>query len=151
MWKKIPYVVILSGGILWGLLILSVPFLAEGNQNSRKISVMIRLFFSPICHQNPDRSFHCNDHPLPLCARCSGIYTGFLLGSLGYPLLRKFKKLHSGSFWVLLFGALPTVLEFSITITRLSNSNSWIRGITGLFLGGSIAFIILSILVEYEQ
>lgn len=33
-----------------------------------------------ICHRIDLRSFHLGDRPLPLCARCSGIYLGALFG-----------------------------------------------------------------------
>jgi uncharacterized membrane protein len=33
-----------------------------------------------ICHQIADRSFQVDGHPLPLCARCTGIYLGVMTG-----------------------------------------------------------------------
>ncbi len=33
-----------------------------------------------ICHQIADRSFQVNGQPLPLCARCTGIYLGVMVG-----------------------------------------------------------------------
>lgn len=33
-----------------------------------------------VCHRIPRRSFHVHDRPLPLCARCTGIFLGTLLG-----------------------------------------------------------------------
>ncbi len=36
-----------------------------------------------LCHQIPERSFHIGDYQLPLCARCSGMYLGAVLG-LGF-------------------------------------------------------------------
>lgn len=33
-----------------------------------------------ICHQISERSFHVDGHPLPLCARCTGIYLGVMIG-----------------------------------------------------------------------
>src|SRR5438552_2016659 len=31
---------------------------------------------SLVCHQLPERSFHLESVPLPVCARCTGIYAG---------------------------------------------------------------------------
>ncbi len=39
-----------------------------------------------VCHRIDVRSFHLNGRPLPLCARCSGMYLGAMLG-LGYQAL----------------------------------------------------------------
>jgi len=33
-----------------------------------------------ICHRIAERSFHVHDRPLPLCARCTGIYLGVMAG-----------------------------------------------------------------------
>jgi uncharacterized membrane protein len=33
-----------------------------------------------VCHRIPERSFHVIERPLPLCARCSGMYLGALVG-----------------------------------------------------------------------
>lgn len=33
-----------------------------------------------VCHRIAERSFHVHDQPLPLCARCTGIYLGVLIG-----------------------------------------------------------------------
>ena len=33
-----------------------------------------------ICHQIAERSFEVHGHPLPLCARCTGIYLGVMAG-----------------------------------------------------------------------
>jgi hypothetical protein len=36
-----------------------------------------------VCHRIPARSFHIGDYQLPLCARCSGMYLGAMIG-LGF-------------------------------------------------------------------
>ena len=36
-----------------------------------------------VCHQKPERSFHLAGQPLPVCARCTGIYAGAALAVLG--------------------------------------------------------------------
>ena len=33
-----------------------------------------------VCHRIDTRSFHLGDHQMPLCARCSGMYLGAVLG-----------------------------------------------------------------------
>lgn len=33
-----------------------------------------------VCHRIAARSFHIHDEPLPLCARCTGIYLGVMVG-----------------------------------------------------------------------
>lgn len=40
-----------------------------------------------LCHQMPDRSFFAHEHQYPLCARCTGMYLGFVTGAI-FLLLR---------------------------------------------------------------
>jgi uncharacterized membrane protein len=35
-----------------------------------------------LCHQMPDRSFFAHEHQYPLCARCTGMYLGFVTGAI---------------------------------------------------------------------
>ncbi len=32
------------------------------------------------CHQKPERSFYYKKYQLPVCARCTGLYLGYLVG-----------------------------------------------------------------------
>jgi uncharacterized membrane protein len=41
----------------------------------------VYLVGSLVCHQRPERSFTLVDLHLPVCARCTGIYTGATLGA----------------------------------------------------------------------
>ncbi len=44
-----------------------------------------------LCHQIPDRSFFAHEHQYPLCARCTGMYLGFVTGIVGLALRRRLK------------------------------------------------------------
>jgi uncharacterized membrane protein len=43
-------------------------------------ALLIRSFFSRLCHQDPARSFVIGGSPVAVCVRCLGIYCGFALG-----------------------------------------------------------------------
>lgn len=42
----------------------------------------IRLGLSPVCHQLPEASCSINGVYLPVCCRCTAMYTGFLSGTI---------------------------------------------------------------------
>jgi len=44
-----------------------------------------------VCHRIPERSFHVGDYQLPLCARCSGMYLGAMVG-LAFQSVRGWKR-----------------------------------------------------------
>ena len=45
-------------------------------------ALLIRNFFSQLCHQDPNRSFLLDGAPVAVCARCLGIYWGVAVGVL---------------------------------------------------------------------
>lgn len=42
--------------------------------------------FTGLCHQDPQRSFWINDTPMAVCSRCLGIYFGFTVLWILFPL-----------------------------------------------------------------
>jgi len=60
---------------------LAAPLLAHGHP---LFALLIRSFFSGLCHQDPARSFMVEGSPAAVCVRCLGIYCGAALA----PLLR---------------------------------------------------------------
>jgi uncharacterized membrane protein len=55
---------------------LAAPLLAGSHPLT---ALLIRSFFSRLCHQNPARSFVVEGSPVAVCVRCLGIYCGFAL------------------------------------------------------------------------
>jgi uncharacterized membrane protein len=45
-------------------------------------ALLIRDFFSRLCHQDPTRSFLVEGSPVAVCVRCLGIYFGVALATL---------------------------------------------------------------------
>ena len=70
----------LSLGILaLALAPLAAPLLARSHP---LFALLIRSFFSRLCHQNPARSFRIEGSPVAVCVRCLGIYCGAALAPL---------------------------------------------------------------------
>lgn len=93
------YIVLLGLSTAWLLLIALPSLVPETVWNP-----LIRIFFSPTCHQLPERSFVLNGQTLAVCHRCTGLYFGFWLGVLGFPWMPRFRYfLATRPRWVLLF------------------------------------------------
>ncbi len=58
---------------------LTAPLLAGSHPLA---SLVIRSFYSRLCHQNPTRSFAIEGSPVAVCVRCLGIYCGVALSVL---------------------------------------------------------------------
>jgi uncharacterized membrane protein len=71
-----------AGAVAWAL---AIPLAAVVVANrldagvSRVAASAIYVAGSVVCHQKPERSFRLAGQPLPVCARCTGIYIGAAL------------------------------------------------------------------------
>jgi uncharacterized membrane protein len=107
-----------------------------------------------VCHRIEIRSFHVDGRPLPLCARCTGMYLGAVLGIIYQGLLgRRRAGLPSIRLWLVLgvfviaFGIdgvnsyfhLPMLQGLLPGIPRLYEPNNILRLITGTGMGLVIA------------
>jgi uncharacterized membrane protein len=92
--------------------------------------------FSAVCHQIPERSPHLHGVPLAVCHRCYGIYGGFLLGVLGYLVLRRREAfLLRQARYVLVLALLPAGLDWLLGLTGVWVNTPWSRALTGAVFG----------------
>jgi hypothetical protein len=70
--------------LLWLAAILAAPHALHAAPRAplRVGAGAIYLAGRVVCHQRPERSFVAAGHPLPVCARCTGLYAGGALACL---------------------------------------------------------------------
>ncbi len=123
----------------WLLLIVSPSFLAEEYPLP---AGAVYYFFSQVCHQIPERSFHWAGFPMAVCHRCLGIYLGFWLGVLGWPSLGYLgRRLLDRPRLVLVPAAL-------LLLNTLTPNSPFDRVVTGLLAGFPVA---LFVWIGFEQ
>ncbi len=105
-----------------------------------------------VCHQIPDRTIHLAGQALPLCARCSGIYLGAVLGFVTILLLGRTR--HSALpptpvlavllGFVALMGVdgLNSYLTFFPGLPHLYEPQNVLRLTTGMLHGLALSFIV---------
>ena len=107
-----------------------------------------------VCHRISSRSFHMGDRQLPLCARCSGMYTGAFVGFL-YQLLKgrkgglpPKKLLFALGFLLVLFGidGVNSYLHLIPNLPSLYEPNNVFRLITGTGVGVGMAALLMPII-----
>src|SRR5882724_6304522 len=81
------------GALVVSLMIVSAPLAVAGNHNL--IAFAIYRTFSSVCHQLPERSFFIAGHQFAVCARCTGLYVGFTLATIVYPLVRSLRQIEA--------------------------------------------------------
>ena len=82
----------------------------------------LRLVYTPLCHQNVERSIALGDGTQAVCARCSGLYAGGVLGLVAATLWLAGTGRRPRTVWLALAVA-PTVVDALLP---------WI-GVAGLF------------------
>ncbi|HVF88619.1 MAG TPA: DUF2085 domain-containing protein [Blastocatellia bacterium] len=99
--------------------------------------------YKPVCHQLSDRSIHISGHPMAVCARCFGIYSGFLLGLLIYPLARTLTRTDMPPRLWLIIALAPAGVDFFGGLSGAFENSAASRLVTGLILGTAGAFYIM--------
>lgn len=140
--------------LLWMGLIVGAPLAASGGQESAAFVIYQGL--KVVCHQMPERAYWLAGHPLAVCARCFGIYAGFTVAVLLYPLAaRGWRRATAFTAtprreWLILALA-PTTIDFALGITGVWANTHSSRALTGAWLGAWMAFYVIPGLVEIGQ
>ena len=120
---------------VWAGVIVAAPLLKAGGIIS--ISTPLYSFFSILCHQIPDRSFHIAGEPFAVCSRCSGVYFGLLFGFVIYPLWRNIDEIEPlPKFWLIL-SLIPMTIDWSLTVCGVWENTYLSRFITGIIVGAA--------------
>ena len=127
-------------------LIVIAPVAAAGGHT--EIAEGIYRGFGIFCHQRPDRSYFVDGHKLAVCSRCTGLYAGFALTLLIYPLLRSLRSVVTPPRKFLFLGALPLLVDFSLTFFGIWENTHTSRLLTGALLGSVTVFYVMPGIVD---
>ncbi len=107
--------------------------------------------FSFVCHQIPERSFHLAGHQFAVCSRCTGLYSGFAVAALVYPLARSLTRTDTPRRLWLILAAVPLLIDFLLTYFGLWSNTHLSRFSTGALLGAVAVFYVMPGLVELSS
>jgi uncharacterized membrane protein len=105
---------------------------------------MLYLGSSLVCHQQPERTIDIAGVPMPVCARCSGLYVAAALAALaalsGAPRVpRRTRR------WLIL-AALPMAISVALEWTGIAASPAIVRFVTSMPLGATAAWTFVRML-----
>ncbi len=101
-----------------------------------------RLLFRVLCHGIERRCFDLWHTPMPICARCTGIYIGMLAGIVIFALLPRLEERIAR--WALAIALVPMAIDGLTQLVMLRESTNSLRLETGLLAGAAFAVWALS-------
>jgi uncharacterized membrane protein len=137
------YAFVLVFSLLWIISIFAGAYMMRQGHLERVWAGLIRYFFAPACHQISSRSFICFGYPLAVCARCTGLYAGFIAGVVMFPFLKAIGSEKTPRPWVLGAGILPMIVEWTWSHAAGSASTNALRAVSGGVAGAAVAFWVL--------
>lgn len=108
-----------------------------------KLSMFFYYFFSPVCHQLDDRSFHLFGYKLGVCSRCTSIYLGFLIAVIFYPIKVKLSNTELPSIRFLLIPVILIAADAFFDFFGLFANSFITRSITGAIAGFMLPFFLI--------
>jgi uncharacterized membrane protein len=111
---------------------LAAPLLAATHPLA---ALLIRNFFSRLCHQDPSRSFVLDGSPVAVCVRCLGIYWGVAVG-----MMLRMKRARG----LLAVAMLLNVLDVASSGLHLRGNLPLTRFLLGMLLGVGVGALLFS-------
>lgn len=146
-WKV--WAVGLAVAALWLCLIMAAP-IAKAH-GLLAISSPLYYFFSFLCHQFPERSFHIDGEPFAVCSRCFGVYAGLLAGFVSYPLWRSVDNVEPLPRVWLFLSIIPISVDWALTFFGIWENTHLSRFVTGGILGFACGTFIVPSIVEVTR
>jgi uncharacterized membrane protein len=117
-----------------------VQGLSNGMDKKTKIWISLMKIGAVSCHQIYERSFTFRGYQFPVCARCTGILLGNIIGIFLWVL--QFKISLKISVLLIFIMALDGLLQ----LIHIKNSNNIRRVITGFLAGIGYIFTLVNII-----
>ncbi|MFN2498431.1 MAG: DUF2085 domain-containing protein [Pyrinomonadaceae bacterium] len=144
--RPVIWLVIAGGSLLICAAIIGAPLaLSSGHLFW---ALPIYHAFSLVCHQIPERSFFIAGHPFAVCSRCFGLYAGFTLATVIYPLVCSLKKTDAPPRKWLFIAAAPLAIDYALGFFGIWDNTHSSRLITAALLGAVAVFYVMPGLLD---
>lgn len=132
-----------SAAVLWAAAIFLAP-VAHASHLAGPLPDLIRMAGALVCHQRVDRSFILFGEPMPVCARCTGLYLSGALGATAAWLAVESTPRHTRA--VILAAAMPTLVSVAVEWAGLMQPGNGVRAAAALPVGAACGWIFVRLL-----
>lgn len=146
-----------AAAVVWFGSLLAAPYAAshlEAGSPWRVPGLVTYVIGSFICHQRPERSFHLAATPLPVCARCMGIYVGAAIVAFAAMAVRPTRDARCDlqkPRLVLLVAAVPAIATLVYEWLSGEAPANWIRASAGAPIGAAVTVVIIAALTPLSS
>lgn len=134
---------VIAATAFWILGFLSAPLLAGTG-----VSDFLYRFYSVVCHQFDSRSLTIHDHSLAVCARCTGIYGGFMTGMIAVRCFRRLRNRRCAPLVLLAVSSIPMAADVAGELTGIVHASAALRIMTGAWFGAGLSLLLHRSLAE---
>jgi uncharacterized membrane protein len=135
--------VLTSAAVLWAAAIFLAP-VVHASHLGGPLSELVRTVGALVCHQRVDRSFMLFGEPMPVCARCTGIYLSGALGAAAAWLTVQSIPRHTRA--LILAAAMPTLVSVAVEWAGLMQPGNSVRALAALPVGAACGWIFVRLL-----
>lgn len=132
-----------SAAVLWAAAIFLAP-VAHAWHLGGALPDAVRMVGALVCHQRVDRSFLLFGEPMPVCARCTGIYLPGAFGAAAAWLTVPSMPRHTRI--VILAAAIPTVASVLVEWPGLIQPGNSVRALAAVPVGVACGWIFVRLL-----
>ena len=132
-----------SAAVLWAAAIFLAP-VAHAYHLGGPLPELVRMAGALVCHQRVDRSFKLFGEPMPVCARCTGIYLSGALGATAAWLTVQSMPRHTRA--LILAAAIPTLVSVAVEWGGLTQPGNSVRALAALPVGVACGWIFVRLL-----
>lgn len=137
----VMWLIVATGSLAVMSLIIGAPIALKAGHPFWGLTIY--RAFSYVCHQIPERSFFIAGHPFAVCSRCTGLYVGFAVATIAYPLVRSLRQTEAPARKWLFLAAAPLAIDFTVGFLGIWNNTHFSRFATGALLGAVAVFYVM--------
>jgi uncharacterized membrane protein len=112
------------------------------------VAAFIYAAGSIVCHQLPERSFHIAGVQLPVCARCTGLYAGGLIGAIVWLARARRPLAHATARRALVLASIPTLVSVVSALAGWWDPANALRAVLALPLGVIVGVLVTAVAVR---
>ena len=131
-----------AGSVAWVALLLLAPVTTA--------AAFAYDIAAGICHQRPERSFHLSGVPLPVCARCFGLYVSGAIAATAASVFRRDRRWSADARTArrtFAIAALPTFITVALEWLGSASPSNIVRAVAALPLGAAAGWIVVRMLL----